>query len=338
MRRHPIQLMKWWVGVLSAVLVLAACGSTSAPASTSQLAGDVLVDGSSTVFPISAAAAEEFSLMNPGVRVSVGVSGTGGGFKKFCAGETDISNASRPIKASEIEKCAASGVEFIELAIAYDGLSVIVSPENDFVQCMTIDELKTIWSPEAQGTVTSWQQVRPDFPANDLVLLGAGTDSGTFEYFTETVMGEAGLSRGDYLATEDDNVTITGVGGDKYALGYLGYAYVIENQDKIVPLAIDGGNGCVEPSFETIADGSYAPFSRPLFVYVNAEAAKRAEVREFVHFYLSPEFTPLIQTPEVGYVSLSDELYGAMKQRFDAGVTGTLHVEGQKLTLDQYLQ
>lgn len=324
-----------------ATALLVACGGASAPASeasTTGISGDVLIDGSSTVFPITAAAAEEFSMMNPDVRASVGVSGTGGGFKKFCAGETDISNASRPIKQSEIDICAKNGVEFIELPVAYDGLSVIVSPTNDFVQCLTIDELRTIWAPEAQAKVTNWNQVRADFPDHPMVLLGAGTDSGTFEYFTESVNGEAGASRGDYLATEDDNVTITGVGGDTYALGYLGYAYVIENQDKVKPVAIDGGKGCVEPSFETIADGSYAPFSRPLFIYVNAKSAVRPEVKAFVEYYLSADFTPLIQTPQVGYVALSDELYAAVTARFAAGVTGTLHQEGQKLTLDQYLK
>jgi phosphate transport system substrate-binding protein len=337
MYQGHMKRMATWV---CATALLVACGG-SAPAAevpTAGLAGDVLIDGSSTVFPITAAAAEEFSMMNPDVRASVGVSGTGGGFKKFCAGETDISNASRPIKQSEIDSCAKNGVEFIELPVAYDGLSVIVSPSNDFVQCLTIAELQTIWAPESQGTVTNWNQVRSDFPDHAMVLLGAGTDSGTFEYFTESVNGEAGASRGDYLATEDDNVTITGVGGDTYALGYLGYAYVIENQDKVKPVAIDGGNGCVDPSFESIADGSYAPFSRPLFIYVNAKSAVRPEVQAFVEYYLSADFTPLIQTPQVGYVALSDELYAAIANRFATGVTGTLHQEGQKLTLDQYLK
>ena len=324
-----------------AAFVLAACGgqapaaeAPAAEAPAAGLQGDIVIDGSSTVFPITSAAAEEFSAQNPDLRVSVGVSGTGGGFKKFCAGETAISNASRPIKESEIEICKQNGVEFIELPVAYDGLSVVVSPENDFVQCMTVEELNKMWAPEAQGTITKWSQIRDGFPENDLVLLGAGTDSGTFDYFTEAINGEAQASRGDYLATEDDNVTITGVGGDKYAIGYLGYAYVIENEGKIKPLAIDSGNGCVDPSFETIGNGTYAPLSRPLYIYVAVKDAGRPEIAAFVNYMLSSEFTPLIQTPQVGYVKLQDELYAAIAKRFADGVTGTLgHV-----TLDNYLK
>jgi phosphate binding protein len=298
------------------------------------LSGDVVIDGSSTVFPVTSAAAEEFSAKASKVRVSVGVSGTGGGFKRFCNGETAISNASRPIKESEAEICKQNGVEFIELPVAYDGLSVVVSPSNDFVQCMTIAELNTMWAPEAQGTVTKWSQIRAGFPDNNLVLLGAGTDSGTFDYFTEAVNGEAQASRGDYLATEDDNVTITGVAGDKYAIGYLGYAYVVENQGKIKPLAIDSGSGCVEPSFETIGNGTYSPLSRPLYIYVAVKDAGRPEIVAFVNYMLGSEFTPLIQSPQVGYVKLQDELYAAIAKRFADGITGTLGA----VTLDNYLK
>ncbi|WP_318777584.1 PstS family phosphate ABC transporter substrate-binding protein [Chloroflexus sp.] len=317
---------------------------TAAPTATPQsplasLSGDIVIDGSSTVFPIIAAAAEEFSKLAPNVRASVGVSGTGGGFKKFCAGETDISNASRPIRTSEIEACKKNGIEFIELPIAYDGLSVVVNPQNDWATCLTVAELKKMWEPDAQGKVTNWNQIRDGFPNRPLVLLGAGTDSGTFDYFTEAIMGKAKESRGDYQATEDDNVTITGVSGDLNALGYLGYAYVVENPGKIKPVAIDGGKGCVAPSFETIANGTYKPLSRPLFIYVRKEAAERPEVQAFVNYVLSPEFTKLIQTPQIGYVSLSEALYTAIAKRFKDRVLGTLVREGEEvgLTLDRYI-
>ncbi len=313
---------------------------TAAPASDlAALRGDILIDGSSTVYPVTAAAAEEFSKLAPNVRVSVGISGTGGGFKKFCNGETDISNASRPIRVEEMEICKKNGIEFIELPVAYDGLSVIVNPKNDWVTCLTVAELKKVWEPDAQGKITNWSQVRDGFPNRPLVLLGAGTDSGTFDYFTEAINGKAKASRGDYQATEDDNVTITGVGGDINAMGYLGYAYVVENPGKVKPIAVDGGKGCVEPSFETIANGTYIPLSRPLFIYVRKEAAERPEVQAFINYYLSPEFTPLIQTPQVGYVALSDELYKAIAKRFNDRKLGTLVKEGEEvgLTLERYL-
>ncbi|WP_298483170.1 PstS family phosphate ABC transporter substrate-binding protein [uncultured Chloroflexus sp.] len=313
---------------------------TAAPASDlAALRGDILIDGSSTVYPVTAAAAEEFSKLAPNVRVSVGISGTGGGFKKFCNGETDISNASRPIRVEEMEICKKNGIEFIELPVAYDGLSVIVNPQNDWVTCLTVAELKKVWEPDAQGKITNWSQVRDGFPNRPLVLLGAGTDSGTFDYFTEAINGKAKASRGDYQATEDDNVTITGVGGDINAMGYLGYAYVVENPGKVKPIAVDGGKGCVEPSFETIANGTYIPLSRPLFIYVRKEAAERPEVQAFVNYYMSSEFTPLIQTPQVGYVALSDELYKAIARRFNDRKLGTLVNEGEEvgLTLERYL-
>ncbi|MBO9313328.1 MAG: PstS family phosphate ABC transporter substrate-binding protein, partial [Chloroflexus sp.] len=301
--------------------------------------GDILIDGSSTVYPVTAAAAEEFSKLAQNVRVSVGISGTGGGFKKFCNGETDISNASRPIRQEEQEACAKNGIEFIELPVAYDGLSVIVNPQNDWVTCLTVAELKKMWEPEAQGVITNWKQIRDSFPDRPLVLFGAGTDSGTFDYFTEAINGKAKASRGDYQATEDDNVTIVGVSGDVNAIGYLGYAYVVENPGKVKPIAVDGGKGCVEPSFETIANGTYIPLSRPLFIYVNKKAAERPEVQAFVNYYLSPEFTPIIQTPQVGYVKLSDQLYTAIAKRFNDRVVGTLVKPGEEvgLTLDRYL-
>ncbi len=318
----------------------AAPAPTTPPASElASLRGDILIDGSSTVFPVIAAAAEEFSALAPNVRVSVGISGTGGGFKKFCNGETDISNASRPIRTSELEACKANGIEFIELPIAYDGLSVVVNPQNDWVTCLTVEELKKMWEPDAQGVVTNWNQIRDGFPNRPLTLLGPGTDSGTFDYFTEAIMGKAKASRGDFQASEDDNVILIGVAGDVNALGYFGYAYVIENQGRVKPVAIDGGKGCVEPSFETIANGTYTPLSRPLFIYVRKEAAERPEVQAFVNYVFGEEFTAEIQTPEIGYVALSKELYAAIAKRFNDRVLGTLVKEGEEvgLTLDRYL-
>ncbi|MCS7295901.1 MAG: PstS family phosphate ABC transporter substrate-binding protein [Chloroflexota bacterium] len=341
-----------------ALLAIAACGGDDAdggqtPAAQTpragqttepdlrQLRGEIIADGSSTVYPVTAAAAEEFAKKAPNVRISVGISGTGGGFKKFCAGETDIQDASRPIDPAEREVCQKNGIEFIELPVAFDGLSVIVNPKNDWAQCLTVQELKTIWSPESQGKVTRWNQVRSTFPDRPLVLFGAGTDSGTFDYFTQAVNGKEKASRGDYQATEDDNVTITGVAGDVNALGYLGFAYVVENQGKVKPVAIDKGDGkCVDPSFETIRNGTYQPLSRPIFIYVRKEAAERPEVQAFIRFYLSKEFTELIPTPEVGYVPLPDEIYAAVLKRFEDRVLGTLFPNGPEVgaTLDRYLQ
>jgi phosphate binding protein len=305
-----------------------------------ELSGEILSDGSSTVFPITSAAAEEFAAYAPDVRVTVGVSGTGGGFERFCNGETDIQNASRPIKPEEAEVCEANGIEFIELPVAFDGLTVVVNPENDWADCLTVDELKTIWEPAAEGQITNWNQVREGFPDAPLNLYGAGTDSGTFDYFTEAIVGEVDASRGDYQASEDDNVLVQGVSGDENALGYFGYAYYVENQDKLKAVAIDNGDGnCVAPSPETVNNGTYQPLSRPLFIYVRAESAERPEVRAFVNFMLSSSFTPLLATPEIGYVPLPDEVYAAVTDRFNAGETGTLFPEGQEIgaTLDRYL-
>ena len=261
------------------------------------------VDGSSTVFPITEAVAEEFRYSAPGVRVTVGISGTGGGFKRFCNGETDVSNASRPIKDSERQACAGNRVQFIELAIAFDGLSVVVSSRNDFVDFLTVAELKRIWEPGSK--VTRWNQVRPQWPDQRIELFGPGTDSGTFDYFTEVIVGTAGASRADYTASEDDNVLVQGVSGDRNALGYFGYAYYAENQGKLRLLQVDGGKGCILPKDDTIENGAY-PLARPLFIYVSRKSLGRPEVRGFVQFYLE-QAQKLVR--EVGYVPFHQAVY-----------------------------
>ena len=300
--------------------------SPSAPApaptpSPARLSGEIKVDGSSTVYPITEAVGEEFQKLHPDVKVVVGISGTGGGFKKFCNGETDISNASRPILQKEIDTCAQNGIEYIELPVAYDALSVVVNPRNDWVACMTVAELKKIWEPDAQGKITRWNQVRPEWPDAPLNLYGAGTDSGTFDYFTEAIVGKAKASRGDYTASEDDNVLVQGVANDQYALGYFGLAYYFENQDKLKAVAIDNGKGCVPPSEETVRNGTYQPLSRPLFIYVSRKAADRPEVEAFVRFYL--EKGPAL-VKQVGYVPLPDAVYQLALKRFEARKVGTL--------------
>jgi phosphate binding protein len=325
---------------LASVGVLAACGGDD-DESGDRLKGDIIVDGSSTVFPITMAAAEEFSIMNTGVRVSVGVSGTGGGFKKFAAGETDITNASRPIKPSEAEAVTAAGLEYIELPVAYDGLTVVVNPENDWVDCLTVAELKKMWEPAAQRTITNWNQIRDGFPDLPLDLFAPGVDSGTFDYFTEAIVGEAQSSRGDFQASEDDNVLVTGVSGSRSAIGYFGLSYYVENTNKVRAVPIDAGNGaCVDPTFESVADGSYQPLSRPIFIYVRKDAAERPEVDAFIKYFLSPEFTPLISSPEVGYVQLGDDVYAALTQRFANRITGTEWPNGAEVgaSLKRYMQ
>ncbi len=277
-----------------------------AGAAAADLSGTIIIDGSSTVFPITEAIAEEFHKLYPGVSTPIGVSGTGGGFKKFVIGETDISNASRPIKDSEAETAKANGIEYVELAIAYDGLSVMVSTQNDFVDSLTVEELKMIWEPDS--AVRTWKDVRPEWPGETIKLYAPGTDSGTFDYFTDVIAGEAGASRTDYTPSEDDNVLVQGIAGDKYSLGYFGYAYYAENTDKLKIVRIDSGSGPVEPTFDTIMDGSYAPLSRPIYMYVSKKALEQEHVRVFVEYFLT-EGTALVS--EVGYVQLGDANYEA---------------------------
>ncbi len=273
------------------------------------LAADpVKVDGSSTVFPITEAVAEEFGKSGGG-KVIVGISGTGGGFKRFCRGETDISDASRPIKQKEIDACREGGVQYIELPVAYDGLAVVINPQNTWVDYLSVAELKKVWEPGAQGTITKWSQIRSGFPAEDIQLFGPGTDSGTFDYFTEVINGKAASSRGDYTASEDDNVLVEGVASSKGGLGYCGLAYYEENSDRVKVVPVKGAGGAVVPSKDTVISGTYAPLSRPLFIYVNKEALrKKPAVKSFVEYYLKNAPT---LAEEVGYVPLPQSEYEA---------------------------
>ncbi len=340
------RLFRPFVLLMAALMLLAACTPATPPTSEPQVVvtvverervvevtptpgpveGTILVDGSSTVGPITMAVAEEFQKLYPEVRVPVGISGTGGGFKKFCPGETDINDASRPIKSSEMEACQKNGVEFIELPVAFDGIAVVVNPQNDFVDCLTVEELKKMWEPAAEGVITNWSQVRPGFPDRPLTLYGPGADSGTFEYFTEAIVGKALSSRGDFLPSEDDNVLVQGVAGDPGALGYFGLAYYEENKDKLKLVAIDNGQGCVLPSFETVAGGTYQPLSRPLFIYLNrARADAKDEIDLFVQFYLQNAKNLV---PDVGYIPLTDEIYDLALQRYQKRVVGSIFEGG----------
>ena len=270
-------------------LGLTACGGQSEASGDGQgggVSGEVLIDGSSTVEPLTSAAGEFFLEEEPEVNVSVGTSGTGGGFEVFCQGQTDISNASRPIKEEEAAACEAEGIEYTELTVATDALTVVTSADNDFITCLTTEELATLWGPEAEGAVTTWNQVNPEFPAEPIELYGPGTDSGTFDYFTGEINGEEGVSRTDYNASEDDNVIVQGVSGSANALGYFGFTYFEENAEALKAVEIDSGEGCVAPSAEAAQDGSYTPLARPLFVYVNnASAADKPQVKAFVDFF-----------------------------------------------------
>lgn len=270
-------------GVCLAVVVSFVASSCGA-ADRSGLTGTILIDGSSTVAPLMILLAEDFQVANNGVRVTVGTSGTGGGFEKFCTGEIDIANASREIKDSEKEQCEKNGISFLEVIIANDALSIAVNKKNNWISCLTIDQLAQIWSPESENKVNKWKDVDPSFPSRKLNLFGAGTDSGTFDYFTKAVNGEEGASRTDYNPSEDDNVTVKGVEGDVGALGYFGFSYLEENQSKIKAVEIDGGKGCVSPSLEHVQDGTYTPLARPLFTYVSLESAKRLEIKKFFEF------------------------------------------------------
>jgi phosphate transport system substrate-binding protein len=282
----------------------------------------VKVDGSSTVYPITEAVAEDFQIQTK-TKVTVGISGTGGGFKKFCRGETDVQNASRPILAKEMEACKEAGIQYIELPVAYDGLTVVVNQNNKFAKSLTVEELKKMWEPAAQGKIKTWDQINPAFPKEPLKLFGAGSDSGTFDYFTEAIVGKAKSSRGDYTASEDDNVVVQGVVGDKNAIGYFGFAYYEENMGKLNAVKISPKKGApaIEPSFESIADGTYQPLSRPIFIYVNAASgAFKPEVKAFIDFYLKNAPT-LVK--EVKYIPLPANEYAAVTKHWKSLKPGT---------------
>ncbi len=309
--RRSAPTLAFGSAVIFSILVAAGCaGGDEGSGDAGSLTGAVQVDGSSTVAPISEAMAEEFQIEQPGVRVTVGISGTGGGFRRFCAGETEIADASRPISEEEQAACEAAGIEYAELPVAWDGLSVVVNPGNDFVECLTVDELRRIWEPNSR--VSTWRNVRPEFPAQPIKLYGPGTDSGTFDYFTEVITGETGASRPDYQASENDNVLVQGVAGDPYALGYFGHAYVTQNTDLLKVIAVDGGSGCVMPTDETISDKTYTPLSRRILIYVARDALARLEVAEFLRFYMenAPELVP-----STGYLPLEAAEY---QQHLDA--------------------
>jgi phosphate transport system substrate-binding protein len=300
-----------------------AADDPAAPAASTAL---IRVDGSSTVFPITEAVAEEFQKSKQGSRVTVGVSGTGGGFEKFCAGETDVANASRPVKPAEVERCRKRDIGFVELPVAYDGLAILVNPKNDWAKHITVTELKKLWEPEAQRKITRWSQVRADWPNEEIHLFGAGVDSGTYDYFTEAVVGKEHASRGDFTSSEDDNVIIQGIAGDRLALGFVGYGYYSENKDKLRLVPVDdgkedNGKGPISPSPETVKDGTYQPLSRPVFIYVSAKALDKPEVARFVGFYLD-KAGELVE--EVGYVPLPAEAYKLAKGRVAERMTGSL--------------
>lgn len=307
--------------ILTIAILTVSCGPKSDKEAESntdtKFQGEIKIDGSSTVYPITEAVAEEFRAGQPDVKVTVGVSGTGGGFKKFSRGETDINDASRPIKEQEASACKENNISYVELKVAYDGLVIVVNKENTWVDHFTVEELKKIWEPEAQEKITMWNQIRPTWPKEKFSLYGPGVASGTYDYFTEAIVGKSGASRGDYTASEDDNVLVQGTSGDKNGLAFFGLAYYEENKDKLKLVGVDNGKGVVLPSIATVKDGTYAPLSRPVFVYVTDAAAKRPEVSSFVNFYLKNAPTLV---PDVGYIPLNDNEYAAEVTKFEAFV------------------
>jgi phosphate transport system substrate-binding protein len=308
-----------WLGMLGAAALIAAACLTGCEGGPPRPA--IKIDGSSTVYKVSLAAAEEFGKTAPNVDISVKYAGTGGGFKSFAKGDLDVCDASRPITEKELALCKENGVEFYELPIAFDALTVIVNKDNDWTEQMTVEELQKLWHPDNQTTITKWSQIRAGWPDEKITLFGAGTDSGTFEYFTEAIVGEKNKSRSDYTATENDNIILQGVQGDKYALGYVPYAYFEPRADVLKAVKIDAGKGPVMPSPENVINGTYAPLSRPLFIYVQQKAAERPEVTEFVKFYVSNGKQLALA---VKYIPLPDEAYPAVLQRFDSRTTGTV--------------
>jgi phosphate transport system substrate-binding protein len=308
------------------VILFTACGGNQNTEKQAE-SGVIQIDGSSTVYPITEAVAEEFRKSKPEIKISVALSGTGGGFKKFGRGEIDINDASRPIKPAEDSLAKSNNIQYTGLTVAYDGLAVMVHPENDWVTSMTVEELKMLWSPEAQGKIMRWNQIRPEWPDEEIHLFGAGVESGTYDYFTEVITGKSHSSRGDFTASEDDHVLVQGISTDKYALGFFGLAYYEENKEKLKLIGIDDGDdtngaGPIMPSVETVKNKTYAPLGRPLFIYINSTAAARQEVKDFISFYLS-NMGQLAE--EVGYIPLTPEEEAAMLQQWNSfiGSTGT---------------
>ena len=310
--------------IISILLLSLSCGQKEESKTTDNngiesVKGEIKIDGSSTVYPITEAVAEEFRNSQPDVKVTVGVSGTGGGFKKFGRGEIDINDASRPIKTDEADICKQSNINFVELKVAFDGLVVVVNKENTWVNNITVADLKKIWEPAAQGKITKWNQINPAWPAEEFRLFGPGIASGTYDYFTEAIVGKSGSSRGDYTASEDDNVLVQGISGDKNGFGFFGLAYYEENKEALKLVGVDNGAGVVLPSVQTVKDGTYKPLARPVFIYVNDKAAKRPEVSAFVSFYLNN--APSL-VPDVGYIPLNDSEYKEEMQKFENFVAG----------------
>lgn len=313
--------------IINCMILLSGClVLTSSSYAESKFSGTIKIDGSSTVYPITEAVAEDFGKANPDLKITVGISGTGGGFKKFCTGETAISNASRPIKQTEIEACQKAGVDYVEIPVAYDALSIIVNKNNTWASDITTAELKKLWEPEAQGKITNWNQIRASWPDKPIKLFGPGTDSGTYDYFTEAIMGKEDQSRGDYTSSEDDNVIVQGVSRDPNALGFLGLAYYEENQNKLKALPVNDGNdangsGAVMPKASTVLDGSYAPLARPLFIYAQSKELEKPEVKAFVDYFLKQGKS---LSEEVGYVSLPGNLYEIAQRRVDTRLAGSV--------------
>jgi len=325
--------MKKWIALLGwigLIALIASCGRPSGEAGSAggsrSVSGKIVVDGSSTVLPISEAVAEEFQKQYPETSPVVGKSGTGGGFKKFANGEVDITGASRPIRTVEDEACRKNGIEYIELPVAYDALAVVVNPKNTWCDHLTVSELKKMWEPAATGKIKNWSQIRPGFPNRPLALFGPGVDSGTFDYFTAAIVGEEHSSRSDYSSSEDDNILVQGVANNENALGYFGVAYYLQNKDKLKAVAIDdenpnNGDGPVLPSEESVRNGTYQPLSRPLFIYVNVKSLEKPQVREFVKFYIE---NAARLAKEVGYVPLPEQVYELAKQRLERRITGSV--------------
>ncbi len=309
--------MKKVLFITALAFTMIACGNKKGQDKEGTATGSITVDGSSTVYPVTEAVAEEFRAVQPRINVTIGVSGTGGGFQKFGRGEINIANASRPIKEEEGAAAKENKMSYVGLEVALDGLAVVINPENDWAKSFTVEELKMIWEPAAQGKIKRWNQVNPAWPDEEIHLYGPGVASGTFDYFTEVIVGKSGSSRGDYTASEDDNVLVQGVAGDKFGLGFFGLAYFEENKDKLALAAVDGGNGPVLPSAETVNDGTYSPLSRPLYIYVNSSSVRNPEVVEFVRFYLK-EAGKL--SKDVGYFPLTDADYAGELEKFNSFV------------------